>query len=112
MDSSPILDATDSELQGRIAYEVHVKKPVKEDYTANREEVIPTGRKVGTVLRAAPGGYCFVKIEKWLTETENFGMGVWRQMAKGVRNVGEPVFMSVAGDDGIETMRGQVRTFD
>jgi len=34
------------------------------------------------------GPLCYVKIEKWFTETENFSMGTWREIASERPGVG------------------------
>ncbi|KAL9007596.1 MAG: hypothetical protein Q9180_009618 [Flavoplaca navasiana] len=94
--SPSIINQDTEDLIGRIAYEADVKQPVKSDCTTNRDEVRPTGRKVGTVLGAGPGGLCYLKIEDWFTDSEMFRTrGTWRSMGGQVA-VGEPVFMDRA----------------
>ncbi|KAL9636674.1 MAG: hypothetical protein Q9204_002164 [Flavoplaca sp. TL-2023a] len=101
--SSPsIMNNETEDLTGRVAYEVEVKQPVKSDCTTNRDEVRPTGRKVGTVLGAVPEGLCYVKVEDWFTDSEMFRTrGTWRSMGGQVA-VGEPAFMDRA--DGTTAM--------
>lgn len=38
------------------------------------------------------GPLCYVKIEKWFTESENFSMGTWREIATERLGVGETVY--------------------
>lgn len=38
------------------------------------------------------GPLCYVKIEKWFTESENFSMGTWREIATERPGVGETVY--------------------
>jgi hypothetical protein len=64
---------------------------VTSDYTTDRSEVTPTGRNVGTVF-VGKGPLYYVKIEKWFTETENFSMGTWREIASERPGVGETVY--------------------
>ncbi|KAL8993474.1 MAG: hypothetical protein Q9169_006316 [Polycauliona sp. 2 TL-2023] len=79
------------DLMGRVAYEVEVKQPVKSDYTTDREEVRPTGRKVGTVMGVGAGGVCFVRMEDWFTESETFRTrGTWRDVSEAPA-MGEPL---------------------
>lgn len=100
MSSPPIFDTADEDIVGRIAYEVEVKQPCKSDYTTDRDEVRPTGRKVGTVMGAETaagiGGQCCVKMEKWFVESELFvGRGTWRAVAPPPVE-GQTVFMERA----------------
>ena len=64
---------------------------MKADLTTDRSEVTPTGRKVGTVF-IGKGPMCYVKIEKWFTESENLKMGTWREIANERPGVGETVY--------------------
>lgn len=42
------------------------------------------------------GGNCYVKVEKWFTESEKFKMGRWAQIATEAPEAGERVYMEVA----------------
>ncbi|KAL9596010.1 MAG: hypothetical protein Q9219_006094 [cf. Caloplaca sp. 3 TL-2023] len=82
---------------GKFAYEADVKTPVKSDCTTDREEVKPTGRKVGTVFAKGMGRMCYVRMEKWFTETEIFATrGTWRAIGGGAPRIGESMFMERA----------------
>ncbi len=83
MSSTPILNAADGgDIVRRVAWEVEVKQPCRADYTTDRSEVRPTGRKVGTVITVGAGGECCLKMEKWFVESESFiGRGSWRELA-------------------------------
>ena len=93
--SPPIDNEPAEQLEGRIAYEVNVKKPVKSGFTKDRTEVTPTGRLVGTIIDST-GSLCNLKIEKWFTETEDFvTRGTWRTIAGGMPELGETIYMKV-----------------
>ena len=70
--SAPLTNHGPANLVGQIAYEVDVKQPVKSDCTTDRDEVRPTGSKVGTVQGGGGEGICFVAIEDWYIESETF----------------------------------------
>ncbi|KAL9010885.1 MAG: hypothetical protein Q9180_009250, partial [Flavoplaca navasiana] len=96
MSSPSIINHEIQDPTGHVAYEVEVKQPVKSDCTTDRDEVRPTGRKVGTVLGAGPGRLCYVKIEDWFTASDMFRTrGTWRSMGGQVA-VREPAFVERA----------------
>lgn len=99
MSSPPILNSADrGDIVGRVAWEVEVNRPCKSDYTNDRSEVRPTGRKVGTVITAGAGGECCLKVEKWFVESESFvGRGTWRALAAPPVQ-GQTVFTEHADD--------------
>ena len=101
-DSPSISEKPNELLNGRVAYEVEVRRPCKSDYTTDRDEVKPTGRIVGTVLGGVNDGYCLVDMESWFTESENFTRGTWTTMAAGP--LPPDVHVSVELADGITNL--------
>lgn len=62
-------------MMGSKAYEVVVKRPVKEDFVMGGTEVRPTGRVVGEVVGVLDDHVSvLVMVEDWFVESDFFRM--------------------------------------
>lgn len=85
-----IVDEDPGVMMGSKAYEVVVKRSLKQDYMTDRAEVRLTGKLVGEVVGVLDDNVLvLVKVEDWFVESDVFKMGRWREIVESLKEADE-----------------------